>query len=157
MADVIIQRNSDLDDGTPQTPGLRRLEAISSRLTGSEHIWMGLSILPPGGRTAWHHHGDSETALYVLSGTGRWWIGDAPADVREAHAGDFVFVPPRVPHWEENGSLDETVEMIVARSTQEAIVVNIDRPMLGTAQDGDDKPPTGSAATTAPEQDDLFR
>ena len=140
MADIIIQRHNDLDDGTAQTPGLRRLEAISSRLTGSERIWMGLSVLPPGGRTAWHHHGDSETALYVLSGTGRWWIGDAPADVREARTGDFVFVPPGVPHWEENGSLDQPVEMIVARSTQDAIVVNIDRPLPEIAHDGDGNP-----------------
>jgi oxalate decarboxylase/phosphoglucose isomerase-like protein (cupin superfamily) len=90
---------------------------------GSENIWMGLSVLPPGGRTAWHTTAISETALYVLSGVGRWWIGDDPADVREAHPGDFAFVPPNVPHWEENGSADEPVEMIVARSTQEALVV----------------------------------
>ncbi|HEY7927730.1 MAG: cupin domain-containing protein [Candidatus Dormibacteria bacterium] len=133
MAEVTIRRGDDLDDGTAQTPGLRRLEAISARLVGSENLWMGLSVLPPGGRTAWHHHGDSETALYILSGVGRWWIGDEPADVREARAGDFVFVPPNVPHWEENGSDHAPVEMIVARSTQEAVVVNLDRPVRGGA------------------------
>ncbi|MGH7721768.1 MAG: cupin domain-containing protein [Candidatus Dormibacteria bacterium] len=131
MAEVTIRRGDDLDDGTPQTPGLRRLEAISARLVGSESLWMGLSVLPPGGRTAWHHHGDSETALYILSGVGRWWVGDDPDDVREARAGDFVFVPPGVPHWEENGSADIAVEMIVARSTQEAVVVNLERPVRG--------------------------
>jgi uncharacterized RmlC-like cupin family protein len=134
VAEVAIRRSGDLDDGTAQTPGLRRFEAISARLVGSENIWMGLSVLPPGGRTAWHHHGDSETALYILSGVGRWWIGDGPADVREAHPGDFVFVPPNVPHWEENGSADEPVHMIVARSTQEAVVVNLDRPVRGGAE-----------------------
>lgn len=133
MAEVAIRRGGDLDDGTAQTPGLRRLEAISARLVGSQNIWMGLSVLPPGGRTAWHHHGDSETALYILSGVGRWWIGDGVADVHEAHPGDFVFVPPNVPHWEENGSADEPVQMIVARSTQEAVVVNLDRPVRGGA------------------------
>lgn len=133
MADVAIRRGGDLDDGTAQTPGLRRLEAISARLSGSRNIWMGLSVLPPGGRTAWHHHGDSETALYILSGVGRWWVGDDPADVREAYPGDFVFVPPNLPHWEENGSADQPVEMIVARSTQEAVVVNLDRPVRGGA------------------------
>jgi uncharacterized RmlC-like cupin family protein len=131
VAELAVMRSSDLDDRTLQTPGLRRLEAISSRLVGSEHIWMGLSVLPPGGRTAWHHHGESETALYILSGVGRWWIGADPADVREAHPGDFVFVPPNVPHWEENASADEPVEMIVARSTQEAVVVNLDGPARG--------------------------
>jgi uncharacterized RmlC-like cupin family protein len=134
VAELAIRRSGDLDDGTAQTPGLRRFEAISARLVGSEHIWMGLSVLPPGGRTAWHHHGDSETALYILSGVGRWWIGDDATDVREAHPGDFVFVPPNVPHWEENGSADEPVQMIVARSTQEAVVVNLDRPVRGGAE-----------------------
>jgi uncharacterized RmlC-like cupin family protein len=134
VAELAVRRGDDLDDGTPQTPGLRRFEAISSRLAGSENIWMGLSVLPPGGRTGWHHHGDSETALYVLSGIGRWWVGDDPGEVREAHAGDFVFVPPNVPHWEENASADEPVKMIVARSTQVALVVNVDGPVRGPTE-----------------------
>jgi uncharacterized RmlC-like cupin family protein len=128
VAEVVVVRAADLDGDTPQTAGLRRLEAISGRLAGSAGIWMGLSVLAPGARTAVHHHGDSETALYVLRGTGRWWIGHNRATVCEAHAGDFVFVPPNAVHWEENASADEPVEMIVARSTQEAIVVNLGEP-----------------------------
>ena len=87
---------------------------------------MGLSVLPAGSRTGAHHHGRSETALYILSGVGRWWIGDRLDQVVEAHPGDFVYIKPNVVHWEENGSATEPVRMIVARTTQDAIVVNLD-------------------------------
>jgi len=118
-------RAADLSDDTPQTSGLQRFEAISSRLSGAGKLWMGLSVLPAGSKTGVHHHGESETALYVLSGVGRWWVGENLDQAREAHAGDFVFIPPEVVHWEENGSETEPVHMIVARSTQDAIVVNL--------------------------------
>ena len=87
---------------------------------------MGYSLLQPGLVTGAHHHGDSETALFVLSGRGRWWVGENLDQAREAGPGDFVFIPPSVVHYEENCSAEEAVEMIVARSTQEAIVVNLD-------------------------------
>jgi len=125
-ADVHVIRAADLDPNTAQTPGLRRLEAISASRTGASQLWMGLSVLAPGTRTGVHHHGESETALYVQSGVARWWVGPALDEVREAHAGDFLFIPPHVVHWEENASADEPVIMIVARSSQKAIVVNVD-------------------------------
>lgn len=134
MLEVVVVPSSSLDSDTAQTPGLQRFEAVSARLTKSESLCMGLSILPPGARTSVHHHGDSETALYVLSGVGRWWVGDDLDQVREARPGDFVFIPPKVVHWEENASDTEPVEMIVARSTQDAIVVNLDRQRPGQAQ-----------------------
>lgn len=124
--DVHIVRAGDLSDQTPQTAGLQRFEAVSARRLGSQDLWMGLSVLPPGGRTGVHHHGQSETALYVLSGVGRWWVGDRLDSVREAHPGDFVYIKPRVVHWEENASETEPVRMIVARTTQDAIVVNLE-------------------------------
>lgn len=124
--DVRVVRSAELDSDTPQTPGLQRFEAISAKRLGAAELWMGLSVLPPGMKTGVHHHGRSETALYVLSGVGRWWVGDRLDQAREARAGDFLFIPPEVVHWEENGSDTEPVVMIVARSTQDAIVVNID-------------------------------
>jgi uncharacterized RmlC-like cupin family protein len=99
---------------------------VSSKRLGSTELWMGLSVLPAGSKTGVHHHGQSETALYILSGVGRWWVGDRLDAKREARPGDFVFIPPNVVHWEENASDTEPVEMIVARSTQDAIVVNLD-------------------------------
>lgn len=122
---VQVVRADELDGDTAQTPGLQRLEAVSARRSGARRLWMGQSVLPPGLRTGVHHHGDSETALYVASGVGRWWVGDRLDEACEAHAGDFVFIPPGVVHWEENAGGDEPVVMIVARSTQEAVVVNL--------------------------------
>jgi uncharacterized RmlC-like cupin family protein len=124
--DVRVVRAADLDSNTPQTAGLQRFEAISAKRLGAQELWMGLSVLPPGMKTGVHHHGRSETALYVLSGVGRWWVGDRLDQAREAHPGDFLFIPPDVVHWEENGSDTEPVVMVVARSTQDAIVVNLD-------------------------------
>ena len=124
--DVRVIGPDERDDRTAQTPGgLHRFEAVSQRLTGSRGMWMGYAVLDPGGRTGVHHHGESETAIYVLSGVTRWWVGDRLDEVREAKAGDFVFIPPDVVHWEQNASDTEPVEMIVARSTQEAIVVAV--------------------------------
>ena len=73
-----------------------------------------------------HHHGESETAIFIISGVTRWWVVDELDDVREARAGDFVFIPPGKVHWEQNASNTEPVEMVVARSTEEAIVVAVD-------------------------------
>ena len=123
--DVQVVRGDELSDDTPQTSGLQRFEAVSAKRLGSTDLWMGLSVLPPGSRTGVHHHGQSETALYMLSGVGRWWVGDRLDAKREGRPGDFVFIPPNAVHWEENASDTEPVEMIVARSTQDAIVVNL--------------------------------
>jgi hypothetical protein len=71
MAEVRVIPPAERDDSTAQTFGLQRFEAVSSKLTGAKELWMGLSILPADGRTGVHHHGDSETALYVLRGVGR--------------------------------------------------------------------------------------
>lgn len=123
---VQVVRAANLGTDTPQTSGLRRFEAVSAARLGARELWMGLSILAPGGRTGVHHHGKSETAIYVLSGVGRWWVGDRLDQAREAHPGDFLYIPPDAVHWEENGSTTEPVVMVVARSTQDAIVVNIE-------------------------------
>lgn len=124
--DVQVIGPDQRDSSTGQTPGLRRFAAVSSKLTGSQQMWMGYAMLEPGGKTGVHHHGESETAIYVLSGVTRWWVGDRLDEAREARAGDFVFIPPDIVHWEQNVSDTEPVEMIVARSTQEAIVVPVD-------------------------------
>jgi uncharacterized RmlC-like cupin family protein len=124
--DVFLVRADELSDQTPQTRGLQRFEAVSARRLGSSDLWMGLSVLPPGGRTGVHHHGESETALYILSGVGRWWVGDRLDSLREAHPGDFVYIKPNIVHWEENASDTEPVRMVVARTTQDAIVINLE-------------------------------
>lgn len=126
MRTVKVIKPHELSSETGQTPFLVRYEAVSERLTSSENLWMGLSILEPGLKTGVHHHGASETALYVVRGVGRWWIGSKLNEPVEAQPGDFLYIPPNVLHWEENVSTTDPVEMIVARSTMEAIVVNVD-------------------------------
>lgn len=90
---------------------MQRFEAVSARLTGSQQIRMGYAVLEPGGKTGVHHHSESETGIHVLRGVTRWWVGDRLDDVREARAGDFVFIPPHIVHWEQNASGTKPVGM----------------------------------------------
>jgi uncharacterized RmlC-like cupin family protein len=123
-----------LSPDTSQTPGMQRFEAISGRLTGSAKIWMGETRVSTGMRSADHHHGDSETGIYVVSGHPVFVFARDGEEVRiETSPGDYVFVPPFVPHREENPSLDEPAVVVLARSSQEAIVVNL--PSLFTEPD----------------------
>jgi uncharacterized RmlC-like cupin family protein len=105
-----------------------RSAAISGDLTGAQSLWMGRTELPPGVTSGDHHHGHSETGIYVVAGTPVFVYRDPVTGelVRlQARAGDYVWVPPRVAHREENPSPVETAVVVIARSTQEAIVVNV--------------------------------
>lgn len=111
---------------TAQTPGMQRFAAISGLTVGSEKLWMGRTHVVPGMTSGNHHHGDSETAIYVVLGHPVFVFADGGREVRlETSPGDFVFVPPFTPHREENPSVDEEAVVVIARSTQEAIVVNL--------------------------------
>lgn len=126
-----VVRGTDASPDTAQTPGMARFAAISGRSVGSSALWMGRTHLAPGATSGDHHHGDSETAIYVVSGHPVFVFFDAAAggaEVRlETSPGDFVFVPPHAPHREENPATDEEAVVVIARSTQEAVVVNLDR------------------------------
>jgi uncharacterized RmlC-like cupin family protein len=120
----------ELRTETAQTPGMSRREAISGRSVGSQKLWMGQTRMAPGVASGDHHHGPSETAIYVVSGTPSFVFldleGNEPRETRiDARPGDYVFVPPFVPHREENPDPDNEAVIVVARSTQEAIVVNL--------------------------------
>jgi uncharacterized RmlC-like cupin family protein len=124
-----------LSADTAQTPDMQRFAAICGRTVGSQSLWMGLTRLAPGARSGTHHHGESETAIYVVSGHPVFVFVDGAGDHAEVRlepsAGDFVFVPPFVAHREENPSADSEAVVVIARSTQEAIVVNLqDQPNL---------------------------
>jgi uncharacterized RmlC-like cupin family protein len=117
----------ELSGDTAQSSGMQRSAAISGAQVGAGQLWMGRTVMAPGGRSADHHHGESETGIYVVSGTPAFAFRDPESGeiVRLATGpGDFVWVPPHVPHREENSSDTEAV-LVVARSTQEAIVVNL--------------------------------
>jgi uncharacterized RmlC-like cupin family protein len=128
---------ANLSTDTAQSAGMVRREAISGRLGGSSKIWMGQTHVSAGLRSADHHHGESETGIFVFSGHPVFVFLDDGVEKRiETTPGDYVYVPPYVPHREENPSLDEEAVVILARSTQEAIVVNL--PSLATeVRDGE--------------------
>lgn len=119
---------SGLVGDTSQTTGMRRLEAISGKTVGAQNVWMGQTHVPPSTNSGNHHHGHSETAIYVVSGTPVFvFLGDNGEETRvETAPGDYVFVPPYVPHREENPDPDVEAVVVIARTTQEAIVVNLD-------------------------------
>jgi uncharacterized RmlC-like cupin family protein len=122
---LVQVRSRELSGDTRQTAGMTRLEAISGKNAGSQKVWMGQTHVAPGTNSGDHHHGEAETAIYVLSGRPAFVFADGEAEVRlEAEPGDYIFVPPFVPHREENPGAEEAV-VIIARSSQEAIVVNL--------------------------------
>jgi uncharacterized RmlC-like cupin family protein len=121
-------RAADLSTATTQTSGMARSAAISGDLTGARSLWMGRTEIGPGASSGDHHHGASETGIYVVSGSPVFVFRDAVTGelVRlEPRPGDYVWVPPHVPHREENPSADTAAVVVIARSTQEAIVVNV--------------------------------
>ena len=118
-------RADQLSADTGQTPGMTRHEAISAQAVGAQRIWMGQTSVGAHHSSGDHHHGDSETAIHVLSGHPVFVFAQAGAEVRVAtDPGDYVFVPPFTPHREENPHDQEAV-VVIARSSQEAIVVNL--------------------------------
>ncbi|OBI11053.1 cupin [Mycobacterium sp. E2327] len=117
---------SDISSDTAQSEGLRRFAALSGKSVGAEKLWMGETHASPATASSNHHHGESETAIYVRSGNPEFVFHDGVHEVRIATApGDYVFIPPYLPHREENPDPDSTAEVVIARSTQEAIVVNL--------------------------------
>ena len=116
---------ADLSGDTTQSSGMRRLEAVSGKTVGSEKVWMGQAHVAAGTNSGNHHHGDSETAIYVVSGRPVFVFAQDGQEVRlTPQPGDYVFVPPWTPHREENPGNDEAV-VVLARSSQGAIVVNL--------------------------------
>jgi uncharacterized RmlC-like cupin family protein len=115
-----------LDANTPQTPGMNRAAAINYARVGAQKIWAGTVSIFANAKTGAHHHGALESVIYVLRGRARMRWGDRLEYVAEAGPGDFIYVPPYVPHQEINASSDETLECVLVRSDNEAVVVNLD-------------------------------
>ena len=119
-------RASELSADTAQTAGMQRFAAISGASVGSEKVWMGETHVSPSTASGNHHHGESETAIFVRNGHPEFVFHDGVQEVRIATApGDYIFVPPYVPHREENPDPENPAVIVIARSTQEAIVVNL--------------------------------
>jgi uncharacterized RmlC-like cupin family protein len=124
-SDIRIVRPEAFDAGTAQTSGSLRLAAITRGHGVNTNLWGGTFLVEAGARTGIHHHGEQETIVYVLEGESyvRWGErGESEATVR---AGDFLHVPPFLPHQEINPSATQPFRWIVVRSTPEPIVVNL--------------------------------
>ena len=120
----VIPKDS-LDTNTAQTPGMNRAAAINFARVGAQKIWAGTVSIFANAKTGAHHHGALESVIYVVRGRARMRWGDRLEYVAEAGPGDFIFVPPYVPHQEINASSDETLECVLVRSDNEAVVVNL--------------------------------
>ena len=95
--------HDELSEDTAQTPGMRRFEAISGKRNGSRKIWMGKTHVGPGMVSGDHHHGEAETGIYIVSGHPVFVFLEDGAERRvETGPGDYIYVPPYVPHREEN-------------------------------------------------------
>ena len=123
---VRIIHAGELDPNTAQTPGMNRAAAINFAKAGAQKLWAGTVTIHPDAKTGAHHHGALESVIYVVRGKARMRWGDRLEFVAEAGPGDFIFVPPYVPHQEINASTAEPLECVLVRSDQEAVVVNLD-------------------------------
>jgi len=123
---VRIVHAGELDSNTAQTPGMNRAAAINHAIAGASKLWAGTVSIHPNAKTGAHHHGELESVIYVVTGRARMRWGERLEFVAEAGPGDFIFVPPFVPHQEINAKSDEPLECIVVRSGQEPVVVNLD-------------------------------
>ena len=122
---VRVVRADSLDSNTPQTPGMNRAAAITHARIGAEALWAGTVVIHPGAKTGAHHHGPVESVIYVVSGRARMRWGEQLQYVAEAGPGDFIHVPPMVPHQEINASDDEPLSCVLVRTGQEPVVVNL--------------------------------
>ena len=127
---IRVVSGEHLDTNTPQTRGMSRAAAINFATAGAQKLWAGTVSIHPSAKTGAHHHGELESVIYIISGRARMRWGETLEYVAEAGPGDFIFVPPFVPHQEINASDDEPLECLLVRSDQEAVVVNLDIPMV---------------------------
>ena len=127
---VKIIPSNRLDTNTLQTPGMTRAAAINQAMAGAHKLWAGTVNIHPNAKTGPHHHGELESIIYIVSGRARMRWGEKLEFVAEAGPGDFIFVPPYVPHQEINASETEPLSCVLCRSGQEPVVVNLDIPVV---------------------------
>lgn len=122
---VRVIKGDQLDANTAQTPGMYRQAAINAARVGAQKIWAGTVSIHPNAKTGAHHHGHLESIIYIVRGHARMRWGEHLEFVAEAGPGDFIYVPPYVPHQEINASTDETLECVLVRSDNEAVAINL--------------------------------
>jgi uncharacterized RmlC-like cupin family protein len=122
----VIPAHSLTEAGIPATPGMNRKAAIDFARAGAQKLWAGTVTIHAGAKTGAHHHGPLESVIYIIKGHARMRWGDKLEFVAEGKAGDFIFVPPYVPHQEINASSDEPLECVLVRSDGQATSINLD-------------------------------
>jgi uncharacterized RmlC-like cupin family protein len=105
---------------------MNRAAAITYARAGAQKLWAGTVTIHANAKTGAHHHGEVESVIYVVKGKARMRWGDNLEFMAEAGPGDFIYVPPYVPHQEINASPTEPLECVLCRSGQEPVVVNLD-------------------------------
>lgn len=125
---VRVVSANELDPNTAQTLGMSRSAAITTAKAGAEKLWAGTVVIDADAKTGAHHHGPVESVIYVVSGRARMRWGERLQYTAEAGPGDFIYVPPFVPHQEINASPDVALSCVLVRSGQEPVVVNLDLP-----------------------------
>jgi len=123
---VQVIPGGSLDPNTAQTPGMDRKVAIDFARAGARKLWAGTVNISPNAKTGAHHHGALESVIYVVRGRARMRWGERLEFTAEAGPGDFIYVPPFVPHQEINASTSEPLECVLVRSDNEAVVINLD-------------------------------
>ena len=123
---IRVVRADQFDANTAQTLGMQRRAAVTTASTGAQQLWAGTVTIDANAKTGAHHHGGLESVIYVVNGIARLRWGDRLEYMAEAHAGDFIYVPPYVPHQEINGSEELQLHCVLARSGQNGLVVNLD-------------------------------
>jgi uncharacterized RmlC-like cupin family protein len=123
---VRVIPGNQLDPNVPSTAGMDRKAAINFARVGAQKLWAGTVTIRPDAKTGAHHHGHLESIIYVVKGKARMRWGEHLQFTAEAGPGDFIFVPPYVPHQEINASRDETLECVLVRSDGEAVAINLD-------------------------------
>jgi uncharacterized RmlC-like cupin family protein len=123
---VRVIPGNQLDPNVPSTAGMDRKAAINFARVGAQKLWAGTVTIRPDAKTGAHHHGHLESIIFVVKGKARMRWGEQLQFTAEAGPGDFIFVPPYVPHQEINASRDEVLECVLVRSDGEAVAINLD-------------------------------
>ncbi|WP_166979294.1 cupin domain-containing protein [Paramicrobacterium fandaimingii] len=120
-----VNRKADLVEAPGQTPKAIRISGVSVENSEVENLWFGRVHTGPGEISAAHHHGEAETGGHVLKGRGFIRYGERYETIVYLEEGDFVYVPPFVPHIEGNASKTQELVWLTTR-TPENIVVNLE-------------------------------
>src|SRR5258706_440098 len=115
---VRVVPGDQLDPNVPSTAGMDRKAAINFARVGAQKLWAGTVTIKPDAKTGAHHHGHLESIIYVVRGKARMRWGEHLQFMAEANPGDFIFIPPYVPHQEINASPDQVLECVLVRSDE---------------------------------------